>query len=36
MNINGFLRKLQTTGSIERTLEAVDHGVLKMHCFDVR
>jgi len=34
--IDGFLRKLQSTGSIERTPEAVDHGVLKMRCFYVR
>jgi len=33
LNDDGFLRKLQTTGSIERTAEAVNHGVLKMCCF---
>jgi len=33
--LDGFLRKLQTTGSIERTPEAVDYGGLKMSCFYV-
>jgi len=34
--LEGFLWKLQTTGSIERTQEVVGHGRLKMWCFYVR
>jgi len=34
--LDGFLRKFQTTGSIERTSEAVGLGRLKLRCFYVR